>query len=61
MCEAFEKMIDRAEAIYGCVVVALGTDNDGGSRAGRELIGSRRPWLFTFPCLAHQVNSFTFE
>ncbi|KAF5366422.1 hypothetical protein D9758_009786 [Tetrapyrgos nigripes] len=54
MCESFEKMIDSAESVYGCRIVALGTDNDGGSRAGRNLIGERRPWLFTFPCIAHQ-------
>ncbi|KAF5347675.1 hypothetical protein D9758_014844 [Tetrapyrgos nigripes] len=54
MCESFEKMIDAAEKVYGCAVVGLGTDNDGGSRAGRELLGKRRPWVFTFPCLAHQ-------
>ncbi|KAF5336779.1 hypothetical protein D9758_017707 [Tetrapyrgos nigripes] len=54
MCESFEKMVDSVEKDYGCRVVALGTDNDGGSRAGRELLGSKRPWLFVFPCGAHQ-------
>ncbi|KAF5366429.1 hypothetical protein D9758_009742 [Tetrapyrgos nigripes] len=54
MCELFEKMNDSAEQSYGCAVIALGTDNDGGSRAGRRIIEEKRPWLFTFPCIAHQ-------
>ncbi|KAK7451264.1 hypothetical protein VKT23_012604 [Stygiomarasmius scandens] len=54
MCKAFEKMIDTTEKVYGCEVVALGTDNDGGSRAGRVKLEKRCPWIFTFPCGAHQ-------
>lgn len=29
-------MIDRVEEKYGCLVVALVTDNDGGSQSGRK-------------------------
>ncbi|KAL0566357.1 hypothetical protein V5O48_015656 [Marasmius crinis-equi] len=54
MYEAFTKMIDIAEKTYQCSVVAMGTDNDGGSRAGRVLLGKERPYLFTFPCIVHQ-------
>ncbi|THU97324.1 hypothetical protein K435DRAFT_965546 [Dendrothele bispora CBS 962.96] len=54
MCEAYIKMIDSAEKVYGCHIVALGTDNDGGSRAGRVFLEKLRPWLFLFPCGAHQ-------
>ncbi|KAF5320586.1 hypothetical protein D9758_018153 [Tetrapyrgos nigripes] len=28
MCESFEKMIDSAESIYGCRIIAMGMDND---------------------------------
>ncbi|THU91256.1 hypothetical protein K435DRAFT_863575 [Dendrothele bispora CBS 962.96] len=54
MCNAYETMIDSTEKKYRCTVVALGTDNDGGSRAGRVKLGIIRPWLFLFPCGAHQ-------
>ncbi|KAJ7909552.1 hypothetical protein B0H13DRAFT_2233060 [Mycena leptocephala] len=51
MCSA---MIDKAEADYGCIVVCLCCDNDGGSHKGRDLLVEKRPWLFTPPCCAHQ-------
>ncbi|KAK7440944.1 hypothetical protein VKT23_016720 [Stygiomarasmius scandens] len=54
MCIAFEKMIDKTEREYKCEVVALGTDNDGGSRAGHVKLGKLRPWVFEFPCVTHQ-------
>lgn len=50
-------MIDKAEAEYGCIVVCLCCDNDGGSHKGRDLLVEKRPWLFTPPCCAHQVSS----
>ncbi|EJD43092.1 hypothetical protein AURDEDRAFT_167769 [Auricularia subglabra TFB-10046 SS5] len=54
MAKSFEQMIDQAEAKYKCTVVKLVTDNDGGARAGRELIAGTRPWVLTDPCMAHQ-------
>ncbi|KAJ7912030.1 hypothetical protein B0H13DRAFT_2478538 [Mycena leptocephala] len=54
MCDAFCAMIDKAEAEYGCIVVRLCCDNDGGSHKGRDLLVEKRPWLFTPPCCAHQ-------
>ncbi|KAJ7584740.1 ribonuclease H-like domain-containing protein [Mycena floridula] len=36
MCDAFGKMIDKTEVEYGCKVVGLCCDNDGGSKKGRN-------------------------
>ncbi|KAJ3990880.1 hypothetical protein F5050DRAFT_1545347, partial [Lentinula boryana] len=56
MADAFESMIDKVEGRYKCIVVCLGTDNDGGSKAGRAILVIRRPYLFAFPCCGHQGN-----
>ncbi|KAF8194386.1 ribonuclease H-like domain-containing protein [Mycena galopus ATCC 62051] len=50
----FGNMIDKAETSLGCNVVAFLTDNDGGSKKGRNLLAAARPWLIVFPCCAHQ-------
>ncbi|KAF7375831.1 DUF659 domain-containing protein [Mycena sanguinolenta] len=50
----FGEMIDKAEQVLGCIVVAFLTDNDGGSKRGRNNVGDIRPWLLLFPCCAHQ-------
>lgn len=57
MCIAFENMIDKAEDVYGVVIVAFCCDNDGGSQRGRKDLVLKRPWLFGPPCCAHQVRS----
>ncbi|KAF8196213.1 hypothetical protein K438DRAFT_1760391 [Mycena galopus ATCC 62051] len=54
MCTAFEKMIDKTEQKYGCIVVLFCCDNDGGSQRGRKDLGIKRPWIFVVPCCAHQ-------
>ncbi|KAJ3738988.1 ribonuclease H-like domain-containing protein [Lentinula raphanica] len=54
MEKALSVMIDKVEKRYGCTVVSLGTDNDGGTKAGRVKLGTQRPWVLTFPCGAHQ-------
>ncbi|KAJ3726487.1 ribonuclease H-like domain-containing protein [Lentinula guzmanii] len=51
---ALGAMVDKAEKKYGCIVTGLGTDNDGGTKAGRVKLGTHRPWILTFPCGAHQ-------
>jgi hypothetical protein len=56
MCLAFEGMIDKAEDVYGVIVVAFCCDNDGGSQRGRKDLVIKRPWLFGPPCCAHQVR-----
>ena len=56
MCEAFEKMIDKAENEYGVIVVCFCCDNDGGSQNGRKRLIEKRPWLFGPPCCGHQVR-----
>ncbi|EJD40381.1 hypothetical protein AURDEDRAFT_127706 [Auricularia subglabra TFB-10046 SS5] len=56
MCKAFIKMIDATEERYGCVVVKFLTDNDGGLRAGRNLLKVERPWILVDACLAHQAQ-----
>jgi hypothetical protein len=56
MCEAFERLIDKAESIYKLIVVCFCCDNDGGSRAGRKQLAVKRPWIFVVPCCAHQVR-----
>ncbi|KAJ6623326.1 ribonuclease H-like domain-containing protein, partial [Mycena sp. CBHHK59/15] len=50
----FGEMIDKAEQVLGCNVVAFLTDNDSGSKRGRNLLAEARPWLLVFPCWAHQ-------
>ncbi|KAF5371266.1 hypothetical protein D9758_004281 [Tetrapyrgos nigripes] len=54
MYQAYQTMIDQAEQVYGCTIVTLGTDNDGGSKAGHAKLEDVRLWLFVFPCGAHQ-------
>jgi hypothetical protein len=56
MCLAFEAMVDKAEELYNVIVVAFCCDNDGGSQQGRKDLVIKRPWLFSPPCCAHQVN-----
>ncbi|TFK58634.1 hypothetical protein BDN72DRAFT_781827 [Pluteus cervinus] len=56
MCNAFEGMIDKAEQLYGVVVVGFCCDNDGGSQRGRKDLVLRHPWLFGPPCCAHQFQ-----
>jgi len=55
MCMAFQRMIDKAEDIYGVHIVAFCCDNNGGSQQGRKDLVLKRPWLFGPPCCAHQV------
>ena len=38
MVDQFEKIIDRVKAEYGCKVVYLTTDADGGSKKGRKIL-----------------------
>ncbi|KAJ6492762.1 ribonuclease H-like domain-containing protein [Mycena vitilis] len=54
MKRQFEEMIDKAEKELGCNVIAFLTDNDGGSKKGRLLLGAARLYLLVFPCCAHQ-------
>lgn len=49
-------MIDRVEAMYKCIVVALVTNNDGGTQSGRKKTVEQRPWLFGPACCGHQVR-----
>ncbi|KAJ7784179.1 ribonuclease H-like domain-containing protein [Mycena metata] len=55
-CENFAKMIDRVELKYGCFVIYLTTDANGGSKKGRILLGKQRPWLILPSCWAHQFQ-----
>ncbi|CAK5276915.1 unnamed protein product [Mycena citricolor] len=50
----FTAMIEKAEKDLGCIVIGFLTDNDGGSKKGRLLLAIAKPYLFTFPCCAHQ-------
>ncbi|KAJ7048379.1 ribonuclease H-like domain-containing protein [Mycena amicta] len=50
----FAGMIDSTEEKLGCIVRGFLTDNDGGSKRGRNLLQDMRQWLMTFPCVAHQ-------
>ncbi|KAJ7325950.1 ribonuclease H-like domain-containing protein [Mycena albidolilacea] len=50
----FGEMIDKAERVLGCNVAGFLTDNDGGSKRGRNDLGVLRPWLLLFACCAHQ-------
>ncbi len=61
LCVAFKRMIDDTERKYACFVVALVTDEDGGSSRGQKDTGIERPWLFIPPCCAHQVKVNFFE
>ncbi|KAG6895874.1 hypothetical protein C0992_011855 [Termitomyces sp. T32_za158] len=56
MCHAFEGMIDKAEEVYSVYVVALCCDNNGDSQHRRKNVVSRRQWLFSPPCYAHQFQ-----
>ncbi|KAJ7814179.1 ribonuclease H-like domain-containing protein [Mycena leptocephala] len=56
MCKQFDEIIDRIEAKYGCVVVYLITDADGGSTKGRQLLGKERAYLILPSCWAHQFQ-----
>ncbi|KAK7027516.1 hypothetical protein VNI00_015149 [Paramarasmius palmivorus] len=56
LCKAFCDMIDSAEAQYQCRIIAFVCDNDGGSQRGGKDLVNMRPWLFVFPCLAHQTQ-----
>lgn len=56
MEQALGKMIDATEKKYKCTVVSLGTDNDGGTRAGRGKLATHRTWLLPFACAGHQVS-----
>jgi hypothetical protein len=60
MCAMFSGMIDKAEQVYGCIVVCFCCDNDGGSQSGQKKLILARPWLFGPPCCAHQVRSEPF-
>ncbi|KAJ7793330.1 ribonuclease H-like domain-containing protein, partial [Mycena leptocephala] len=54
MAIKFGEMIDKAESTLGCQVAGFLTDNDGGSKSGRNLLGKARPWFLVFPCCGHQ-------
>lgn len=54
-CEQFEKIIDSIEEKYGCIIIYLSTDADGGSNKGRKILGKKRPYLIVPSCWAHQV------
>ncbi|KAJ7115136.1 ribonuclease H-like domain-containing protein [Mycena crocata] len=54
MKRQFEEMIDNAESKLGCNVIAFLTDNDGGSKKGRNLLALARLYLLVFPCCSHQ-------
>ncbi|KAF8887010.1 hypothetical protein CPB84DRAFT_1816662 [Gymnopilus junonius] len=56
MCKAFEGMIDKAEEMYGVIVVGFCCDNDGGSQRGQKDLVLKWPWLFGPPCCAHQFQ-----
>lgn len=58
MCLAFEDMIDRAEDVYGVVIVAFCCNNNGGSQHGRNDLVLKRLWLFGSPCCAHQASPY---
>ncbi|KAJ3792207.1 ribonuclease H-like domain-containing protein [Lentinula aff. detonsa] len=51
---ALGAMVNKAEKKYGCIVIGLGTDNDGGTKAGCVKLGTHHPWILTFLCGAHQ-------
>ncbi|KAJ6480605.1 ribonuclease H-like domain-containing protein [Mycena vitilis] len=50
----FGEMIDKAERVLGCNVAGFLTDNDGGSKRGRNDLGMLRPWVLLFACCSHQ-------
>ncbi|KAJ7203635.1 ribonuclease H-like domain-containing protein [Mycena pura] len=54
MQRQFAKMIEDAEREWACRVIAFLTDNDGGSKSGRNRLGAELVWLLIFPCCAHQ-------
>ena len=57
MCQAFEEMVDNAEAKYGVIVIGFCCDNDGGSQKGRKNLVLKRKWLLGLPCCAHQASN----
>lgn len=61
MCVMFSGMIDKAEQVYGCIVICFCCNNDGGSQSGRKNLILAHPWLFGPPCCAHQVCSSFFD
>ena len=56
MADQYEAIIDRVEAKYKCIVIYFTTDSDGGSKKGRQLLETWRPWLLAPSCWAHQVR-----
>ncbi|KAJ6453219.1 hypothetical protein C8R47DRAFT_1329389 [Mycena vitilis] len=50
----FGEMINKAERVLGCNVAGFLTDNDGGSKKGRNDLGVLRPWVLLFACCSHQ-------
>jgi hypothetical protein len=60
MADLFEKIIDRAQKKYGCMIIYFTTDCDGGSKKGREILGKRRTYLLVPECWAHQVGMVEF-
>ena len=46
MADQFEKIIDHVKAEYGCKVVYLTTDADGGSKKGRKILVQHWPWMW---------------
>ncbi|KZV96600.1 hypothetical protein EXIGLDRAFT_765262 [Exidia glandulosa HHB12029] len=56
MCDAFERMIDKAERDFLCIVRLFLTDGDGGLAGGRRELVRRRPWIIAPTCWAHQCQ-----
>jgi hypothetical protein len=56
MCKAVAEMIDKAEEVYGLIIVCFCCDNDGGSCAGHQQLVIEQPWLFGPLCCVHQVS-----
>ena len=46
MVDQFEKIIDHVKAEYGCKVVYLTTDADGGSKKGCKILVQHWPWMW---------------
>ncbi|KAF7295822.1 DUF659 domain-containing protein [Mycena chlorophos] len=58
MAAFYEETIIRVEAKFGCIVIYVVTDADGGSKKGRDLLLEKRPDLFTPSCAAHQCQLY---
>ncbi|KAJ7203654.1 ribonuclease H-like domain-containing protein [Mycena pura] len=54
MRDQFWSMITEAEKNLLCHIIAFLTDNDGGSKLGRNLLREAHPWLLVFACVSHQ-------